>query len=71
LVLNAVGGSNVVIHPAWSFANDPQTIFGTANLFDAVAASGTRRFFDTTFGGSLSLQVLDSCPDQHNREDSP
>jgi nucleoside-diphosphate-sugar epimerase len=49
LVQNAVNGADAIINLAWSFADDPQTIFstditGTANLLDAAATSGVRSF---------------------------
>ena len=47
LVQQVVSGSDMVVHLAWSFADDPHTIFGsdiqgTANLLDAAATSGVR-----------------------------
>ena len=49
LVRDAVNGIDVVIDLAWSFADDPHTIFGTdiigtANLLEAAASSGVRSF---------------------------
>jgi len=50
LVTEVVRGSDVIVHLAWSFADDPHTIFstdiqGTANLLDAAAASSGVRSF--------------------------
>lgn len=49
LVREAVEGVDVVVDLAWSFADDPQTIFGTdligtANLLDAAVSAGVRSF---------------------------
>src|SRR5659263_680764 len=48
-VQQVVEGIDLIIHLAWSFKEDPHTIFGTdilgtAHLLDAVLAAGVRSF---------------------------
>jgi UDP-glucose 4-epimerase len=71
LVQKVVNGSDVIINLAWSFADDPQTIFGTdiigtANLLDAAAASGVRSFIYTStavvYGRAIHHPVTEEHP---------
>jgi nucleoside-diphosphate-sugar epimerase len=71
LVQNAVSGADTVINLAWSFADDPQTIFGTdiigtANLLDAATTSGVRSFIYAStavvYGRALHHPVTEDHP---------
>ncbi len=53
LVNEAVQGKDVIIHLAWSFADDPGTVFGEdikghINVLEAASSSGTRSFIYTS-----------------------
>jgi len=71
LVQNAVSGSHVVINLAWSFSDDPQTIFGTditgtAILLDAAVTSGIRSFIYASsavvYGRAIHHPVTEEHP---------
>jgi Nucleoside-diphosphate-sugar epimerases len=71
LVQNAVSGADTVINLAWSFADDPQTIFGTditgtANLLDAATTSGVRSFIYAStavvYGHALHHPMTEAHP---------
>jgi nucleoside-diphosphate-sugar epimerase len=71
LVQNAVNGADAIINLAWSFADDPQTIFstditGTANLLDAAATSGVRSFIYAStaviYGRALHHPITEDHP---------
>jgi nucleoside-diphosphate-sugar epimerase len=71
LVDYAVGNSDVVIHLAWSFADDPQTIFnedlkGHINLLEAASSSKVKSFIysstATVYGRAAIHPVSESHP---------
>ncbi|MDD5170945.1 MAG: NAD(P)-dependent oxidoreductase [Syntrophales bacterium] len=71
LVQDAVRGADAVINLAWSFADDPHTIFGTdvtgtANLLEAAATSGVRSFIYAStavvYGRALHHPVTEDHP---------
>jgi len=52
-IRRAVQGKDVIIHLAWSFADDPPTVFGEdiqghINLLEAASSAGTRSFLYTS-----------------------
>jgi UDP-glucose 4-epimerase len=71
LVRDAVSGSDVIINLAWSFSDDPQTIFGTdltgtAVLLDAAVSSGVRSFIYAStavvYGRAIHHPVTEEHP---------
>jgi len=71
LVQKVVAGSDVIIHLAWSFADDPKTIFGTdiigtAHLLGLAAASGVRSFIYAStavvYGRAIHHPVTEEHP---------
>jgi nucleoside-diphosphate-sugar epimerase len=71
LVKNAVRGNEVVIHLAWSFADDPHTIFGKdikghIHLLDASSSAGVRSFIYTStatvYGRAIVHPVTETHP---------
>jgi UDP-glucose 4-epimerase len=71
LVHKAVEGMEAVIHLAWSFREDPHTIFGsdilgTAHLLDAAAIAGVRNFIYAStavvYGRAIQHPVTEEHP---------
>ncbi|QDR79477.1 NAD-dependent epimerase/dehydratase family protein [Sporomusa termitida] len=56
LLKDIVGGTDVVVNLAWSFSDEPKVLFnsdllGQANLLNACAAAGVKRFIYTSTAG--------------------
>jgi UDP-glucose 4-epimerase len=71
LVQKAVEGIDVIIHLAWSFKEDPHTIFGTdilgtAHLLDAAVSAGVRSFVYAStavvYGSAIYHPVTEEHP---------
>jgi UDP-glucose 4-epimerase len=71
LVTNAVQGKEAVIHLAWSFSDDPHTIFGEdieghIHLLDASLSAGVRSFIYTStatvYGRAIVRPVTETHP---------
>jgi nucleoside-diphosphate-sugar epimerase len=71
LVNKAVRGKDVIINLAWSFADDPQTVFGEdikghINLLEAASSSKIRSFIysstATVYGRAVSHPVTETHP---------
>jgi nucleoside-diphosphate-sugar epimerase len=70
LVNAAIQGTDVVINLAWSFADDPQAIFGEdieghINLLEAAAQSGTKSFIYTSTATVYGHAVLHPVTETH------
>jgi len=70
LVHNAVRGKEAVIHLAWSFADDPQTIFGRdikghIHLLEASSSAGVRSFIYTSTATVYGRAVLHPVTETH------
>lgn len=71
LVNKSVQGKNVIIHLAWSFADDAQTVFGEdikghIHLLEAASSSGVQSFIyastATVYGRAVSHPVTEDHP---------
>jgi nucleoside-diphosphate-sugar epimerase len=71
LINSIVKGRDVIIHLAWSFADDPNTIFGEdikghINLLEAASSSGVKCFIYTStatvYGRAVSHPVTEAHP---------
>jgi UDP-glucose 4-epimerase len=71
LVNQVVQGKDIILHLAWSFADDPQTIFGQdikghLHLLEAASSSGIKRFIYTStatvYGRSVLHPVVETHP---------
>ena len=71
LVNEAVQGKDVIIHLAWSFADDSRTVFGDdiqghINLLEAASSSGVRSFIYTStatvYGRAVTHPVTETHP---------
>lgn len=70
LVHKAVQGKDVIINLAWSFADDPQTVFGEdikghINLLEAAASSKVRSFIYTSTATVYGRAVLHPVTETH------
>lgn len=71
VVHEAVRETDVIIHLAWSFADDPKTVFaddiqGHIHLLDAASSSGVKKLIyastATVYGSALSHPVTEAHP---------
>ncbi len=70
LVNRAVQGKDVIIHLAWSFADDPHTVFGEdikghINLLEAASSAGIRSFLYTSTATVYGRAVLHPVTETH------
>ena len=70
LVNEAVQGKDVIINLAWSFADDPQTVFGEdikghINLLEAASSSKARSFIYTSTATVYGRAVLHPVTETH------
>jgi UDP-glucose 4-epimerase len=70
LVNKAVDGKHVIINLAWSFADDPQTVFGEdikghINLLEAAASSKVRSFIYTSTATVYGRAALHPVTETH------
>ena len=70
LVNEAVQGKDVIINLAWSFADDPQTVFGEdikghINLLEAASSSKVRSFIYTSTATVYGRAVLHPVTETH------
>jgi len=66
----AVQGKDVIIHLTWSFADDPQTVFGEdikghINLLEAASSAGTQSFLYTSTATVYGRAVLHPVTEAH------
>ena len=66
----AVRGKDVIIHLAWSFADDPQTVFGEdiqghINLLEAASSAGIRSFLYTSTATVYGRATLHPVTETH------
>jgi len=70
IVKDAVGGKDLVIHLAWSFADDPHTIFdidikGHTHLLDAASSAGVKGFIYTSTATVYGRAVVHPVTEAH------
>lgn len=70
LVNQAVQGKDVIIHLAWSFADDPHIVFGEdiighINLLEAASSSGVSRFIYTSTATVYGRAVFHPVTETH------
>ena len=70
LVNKAVQGKEVIINLAWSFADDPPTVFGEdikghINLLEAASSAGVRSFLYTSTATVYGRAVLHPVAETH------
>lgn len=70
LVSESVKDKNVVIHLAWSFSDDPRTVFeedikGHSNLLEAASSSGISSFIYTSTATVYGRSVLHPVTESH------